>query len=157
MVGAITYWIVHLIGGYPGAIIGFSLLVAVSAAIYIRSRKVKVDHKNVNEEWEGSLTAGLEGDGEQAAPKRWAPGPGRRPALTTTPLARGAPDAPRWFSDWFNYQASLKILLFSMLAGAALPGLFALGLRLQAVGAGYVPNAEGTHRSAIRCWWGSLG
>jgi hypothetical protein len=40
------------------------------------------------------------------------------------------------FGDWFNYQASLKILLFSMLAGAALPGLFALGLRFQAVGAG---------------------
>ena len=48
------------------------------------------------------------------------------------------------FSDWFNYQASLKILLFSMLAGAFLPGLFALGLRLQAVGSGYVPNADGT-------------
>ena len=50
----------------------------------------------------------------------------------------------RHFSDWFNYQASLKILLFSMLAGAALPGLFALGLRLQAVGSGYVANADGT-------------
>ena len=41
------------------------------------------------------------------------------------------------FSDWFNYQASLKILLFSMLAGAALPGVFALGIRLQAVGTGH--------------------
>ncbi len=39
-------------------------------------------------------------------------------------------------SDWFNYEASLKILLFSMLAGAFLPGLFALGIRLQAAGAG---------------------
>ncbi|BBZ37369.1 hypothetical protein [Mycobacterium conspicuum] len=47
------------------------------------------------------------------------------------------------FSDWFNYQASLKILLFSMLAGAALPGLFALGLRLQAVGNGYVSATKG--------------
>jgi PiT family inorganic phosphate transporter len=61
-VGAITYWIVHLIGGFPGAIIGFSLLIAVSAAIYIRSRKNKVDHNNVNNEWEGDLTAGLEED-----------------------------------------------------------------------------------------------
>ncbi|MDT5350395.1 MAG: hypothetical protein QOH91_3682 [Mycobacterium sp.] len=42
------------------------------------------------------------------------------------------------FGDWFNYQATLKILVFSMLAGAALPGLFALGIRLQAVGAGEV-------------------
>ncbi len=46
------------------------------------------------------------------------------------------------FSDWFNYQASLKILVFSMLAGAALPGLFALGLRFQAVGSGEV-SADG--------------
>jgi hypothetical protein len=42
------------------------------------------------------------------------------------------------FGDWFNYEASLKILVFAMLAGAALPGLFALGLRLQAVGGGQV-------------------
>jgi phosphate/sulfate permease len=65
LVGAVTYWTVHLIGGYPGAIIGFSLLVAVSAAIYIRSRRVKVDHNNVNAEWEGSLTAGLEGEDQK--------------------------------------------------------------------------------------------
>jgi len=62
LVGAVTYWIVHEIGGYPGAVIGFGLLVAVSTVIYIRSRRVKVDHKNVNAEWEGSLTAGLEGE-----------------------------------------------------------------------------------------------
>ena len=90
LVGAITYWIVHLIGGYPGAIIGFSLLVAVSAAIYIRSRKVKVDHKNVNDDWEGSLTAGLEGDDSTPSEKvgaRAAPAP----ALTRTTLtARSA-------------------------------------------------------------------
>ncbi|WP_407685192.1 hypothetical protein [Mycobacterium sp. HUMS_1102779] len=42
------------------------------------------------------------------------------------------------FSAWFNYEASLKILVFSMLAGAALPGLFAVGLRLHAMGAGEV-------------------
>jgi hypothetical protein len=55
------------------------------------------------------------------------------------------------FSDWFNYQATLKILTFSMLAGAALPGLFALGLRLQAVGAGHVPAADGSapHRNPV--------
>lgn len=38
-------------------------------------------------------------------------------------------------SEWFNYEATLKILVFSMLAGAFLPGLFALGIRLQALGA----------------------
>ncbi|OBG95631.1 inorganic phosphate transporter [Mycobacterium sp. E3251] len=60
LVGAVTYWIVHYVGGYPGAIVGFALLIAVSATIYIRSRKVKVDHKNVNAEWKGDLTAGLD-------------------------------------------------------------------------------------------------
>jgi phosphate/sulfate permease len=73
LVGAVTYSIVHLIGGYPGAIIGFGLLVAVAAAIYVRSRRVKVDHKNVNAEWEGSLTAGLEGSDEHGPPSDSGP------------------------------------------------------------------------------------
>jgi inorganic phosphate transporter, PiT family len=76
LVGAVTYWIVHLIGGYPGAIIGFGLLVAVSATIYIKSRKVKVDHNNVNSEWEGSLTAGLDETDEGAPPPGGGPSVG---------------------------------------------------------------------------------
>ncbi|MEE2854268.1 MAG: hypothetical protein VX424_16650 [Actinomycetota bacterium] len=48
------------------------------------------------------------------------------------------------FGDWFNYQASLKILAFAMLAGAALPGLFALGLRFQAIGAGQAGTDGGS-------------
>jgi inorganic phosphate transporter, PiT family len=60
LVGAITYWIVHEVGGYPGAIIGFSLLLATASAIYLQSRKTKVDHNNVNAEWKGDLTAGLD-------------------------------------------------------------------------------------------------
>jgi inorganic phosphate transporter, PiT family len=73
LVGAVTYWIVHLVGGYPGAILGFSLLVAVSATIYVRSRKTKVDSKNVNNEWEGSLTAGLEDSDEGQPPSAKGP------------------------------------------------------------------------------------
>ncbi|KAA8969137.1 inorganic phosphate transporter [Mycobacterium sp.] len=60
VVGAFTYWLVHGIGGYPGAIIGFAVLSAVALAIYLQSRKVRIDHTNVNADWEGSLTAGLE-------------------------------------------------------------------------------------------------
>lgn len=41
-------------------------------------------------------------------------------------------------NDWFNYTATAKILIFSLLAGAALPGLFALGVRLQAAAAGEI-------------------
>jgi PiT family inorganic phosphate transporter len=63
LVGAVTYWVVHGIGGYPGAIIGFLLLVATAWAIYLQSRKTKVDANNVNAEWKGDLTAGLDEHG----------------------------------------------------------------------------------------------
>lgn len=55
--------------------------------------------------------------------------------------------------DWFNYQASLKILLFAMLAGAALPGLFALGIRCSRPGPVTSPWTAPTAgpRGATRC------
>jgi PiT family inorganic phosphate transporter len=54
VVGAGVYLIVHLIGGFPGVITGFLLLVAVATAIWLRSRKSRVDHNNVNDNWEGN-------------------------------------------------------------------------------------------------------
>lgn len=39
-------------------------------------------------------------------------------------------------SSWFNYTATLKIFVFGLLVGAALPALFALGVRLNAAGGG---------------------
>jgi PiT family inorganic phosphate transporter len=94
MVGAVTYWITHLIGGYPGAIVGFSLLIAVAAVIYMRSRKAPVNHANVNAEWEGSLTAGLEASDENkpfsdTGPKIGTPSP-RRGSADDTVSARNA-------------------------------------------------------------------
>jgi hypothetical protein len=47
-------------------------------------------------------------------------------------------------NGWFNYEATLKILFFSMLAGAALPAMFAVGIRLQAMGAGTVTTDGAT-------------
>ncbi len=61
-VGALTYTLVHFVGGFPGALLGVALLGGVSVAIYLRSRKTKVNANNVNEEWKGSLTAGLDAD-----------------------------------------------------------------------------------------------
>ncbi|MDT5192957.1 MAG: inorganic phosphate transporter, PiT family [Mycobacterium sp.] len=58
IVGAITYFIVHGIGSWAGIGIGFLLLVAAAAAIWLQSRKAPIDSKNVNAEWEGNLTAG---------------------------------------------------------------------------------------------------
>jgi PiT family inorganic phosphate transporter len=66
IVGALTYFLVHGIGGYVGAIIGFLALVGVSFAIWRQSRKEPIDHSNVNNEWEGSLTAGTSEDAPTA-------------------------------------------------------------------------------------------
>ena len=66
IVGALTYFLVHGIGGYVGAIIGFLALVGVSFAIWWQSRKEPIDHSNVNNEWEGSLTAGTSEDAPTA-------------------------------------------------------------------------------------------
>jgi PiT family inorganic phosphate transporter len=69
IVGAVTYWVVHLVGGYAGATLGFLLLVAVSAAIWLQSRKAPIDHNNVNAEWEGSLTAGTSDKAAKPPPR----------------------------------------------------------------------------------------
>ncbi|MBV8861048.1 MAG: anion permease [Mycobacterium sp.] len=74
VVGAVTYWIVHEVGGFPGAIIGVALLVATASAIYLQSRKSKVDHNNVNAEWKGDLTAGLDESDQATAAVGVGPG-----------------------------------------------------------------------------------
>ena len=84
LVGAITYWIVHYIGGYPGAIVGFGLLVGVSGVIYQRSRKTKVDQNNVNDDWKGDLTAGLDSDEQK-------PSEGKGPKVGDDTVSAGSP------------------------------------------------------------------
>jgi hypothetical protein len=53
------------------------------------------------------------------------------------------------FSHWFNYIASLKILLFGLALGSGLPALFALAVKVGSYGSG-VPGPDGaavTHRN----------
>jgi hypothetical protein len=45
-------------------------------------------------------------------------------------------------STWFNYEASLKILVFGLVLGSGLPALFALAVRAGAAGAG-VAGSDG--------------
>ncbi|QRY61748.1 inorganic phosphate transporter [Gordonia sp. PDNC005] len=52
LVGAICFWIAHLIGGAPGAIVIFLILAALSGYMYWRAQQQKVDHSNVNAEWD---------------------------------------------------------------------------------------------------------
>ena len=51
-VGAVMWWIGHLIGGAAGAIVIFAVLVATSVAVYVRSRRAPVDHNTVNADWD---------------------------------------------------------------------------------------------------------
>ncbi|CKT25338.1 inorganic phosphate transporter [Mycobacterium tuberculosis] len=60
----------HFIGGYPGAILGFALLWLTATAIWLRSRRAPIDHTNVNADWEGNLTAGLEAGAQPLADQR---------------------------------------------------------------------------------------
>lgn len=70
LVGAFTYGLVHFIGGYPGAILGFALLWLTATAIWLRSRRAPIDHTNVNADWGGNLTAGLEAGAQPLADQR---------------------------------------------------------------------------------------
>lgn len=70
LVGTFTYGLVHFIGGYPGAILGFALLWLTATAIWLRSRRAPIDHTNVNADWEGNLTAGLEAGAQPLADQR---------------------------------------------------------------------------------------
>ncbi|BCO37773.1 inorganic phosphate transporter [Mycobacterium heckeshornense] len=90
IVGAITYGVVHVIGGYAGVVVGFALLSATSLAIWLQARKVRIDHTNVNHEWEGSLTAGLDRAEPILSPANLTAGLPSPPDDDTVP----APSAP---------------------------------------------------------------
>ena len=52
-------------------------------------------------------------------------------------------------STWFNYTATLKILVFGLLVGALLPALFAVGVRVGAAGAGISGDATTQRRPVL--------
>ena len=45
-------------------------------------------------------------------------------------------------SAWFNYAAAIKILVFGLVVGAGLPALFAVGVRINAEGAGVARHGD---------------
>jgi PiT family inorganic phosphate transporter len=58
VVGAVMWWIGHLIGGLAGAIVVFAILLVLAGYMYLRSRRAPVDHTNVNDEWEAAPVDG---------------------------------------------------------------------------------------------------
>ncbi|MFD9664450.1 anion permease [Rhodococcus sp. NPDC059968] len=56
VVGAVCWVIADAIGGLPGVLVVFALLLVAAGAMYLRSRRNPIDTSNVNEEWDGGLT-----------------------------------------------------------------------------------------------------
>jgi PiT family inorganic phosphate transporter len=54
VVGATAVFIEQGVGGTAGSYVIFGLLILVSSFIFLRSRRTKVDSKNVNDDWESS-------------------------------------------------------------------------------------------------------
>ncbi|QKT08383.1 inorganic phosphate transporter [Gordonia sp. X0973] len=69
VVGAVCYALAHLLGNLGGAIAIFVVLVALSGYMYWHAQQNKIDHNNVNAEWDEE--AGLmPADETAAAPER---------------------------------------------------------------------------------------
>lgn len=64
---ALMVWIANTIGGLPGALVVFAILVAAATYMYLRSKKHAVGHHNVNDDWEPGQRAGTSAKAEKAA------------------------------------------------------------------------------------------
>jgi len=57
LVGAAMWFIAHLIGGFAGAVVVFLIICGAALGMYLHSRRDRIGHHNVNEEW-GEPAAG---------------------------------------------------------------------------------------------------
>ena len=56
LVGAFCFWLQDVIGGVGGTVAVFTLLIGVSAAIWLASRRKPISADNVNDAWDGDET-----------------------------------------------------------------------------------------------------
>ena len=116
LVGAVTYWVVHVIGGYAGAIVGFALLVAAAGG---HLPAVAQDQGRPQQRQRR-----VEGRPDRRARRRPASRRlGRRPVRQRRSLRRRLPhrrgkESRHAMNHWFNYEASLKILIFGLVLGS---------------------------------------
>jgi inorganic phosphate transporter, PiT family len=70
LVGALTFWISHGIAGFSSLLLGdiviFGILVAASFYMLWRARQQKVDHTNVNADWDTSTNSVVPADVREA-------------------------------------------------------------------------------------------
>jgi PiT family inorganic phosphate transporter len=55
VVGALMWWIGHVIGGLAGALVIFAILLVAAGYMYMHSRRTPINHHNVNDEWQGGV------------------------------------------------------------------------------------------------------
>ncbi len=122
----LPYYLVHGIGGYAGAAIGFGLLIAVATGIWLKARQAPIT-RDVTHESKADLTGGY---------RR------QRHDSVVGPADRRAGSGGHPVSAWFNYAAAIKILVFGLVIGAGLPALFAMGVRINAEGAGVARHGD---------------
>jgi PiT family inorganic phosphate transporter len=67
IVGAGAYALANAIGNTAGVVVDLILLVGVATLIYARSRKTRVGHDNVNNEWTGGVDPSAPAQPEPAA------------------------------------------------------------------------------------------
>lgn len=67
VMGALMWFIGHSVGSVAGALLVFLILMVASGGLYLRSRRSRVDHRNVNDEWTDKDIAGAPGTSRSAA------------------------------------------------------------------------------------------
>ncbi|MFI6431282.1 anion permease [Rhodococcus oryzae] len=80
LVGAVCWGIAQLIGGLPGVLAVFAILLLLAGWMYARSRRQPIDSSNVNAEWDGGLIPAEDIPGPPAANPTPAPAPAAEPA-----------------------------------------------------------------------------
>ena len=73
IVGALMFWVGHGIGSVTAPLFGstviFAILVALSFYMWWRAQQQKVDHTNVNADWDSSTNSVVPADSREGAPK----------------------------------------------------------------------------------------
>ena len=119
VVGALTFWISHGIAGFSSLLLGdiviFAILVTASFYMLRRARQQKIDHTNVNADWDTSTNSVVPADVREAK------------TTETTAQRTGRLTARRQEKDrLMQYLESiLRVLVIGLILGAGLPAVFA--------------------------------
>ena len=66
LVGALAFWVSHNVAGFSTQLVGdgliFLILVGLSFYMWWRAQQQKVDHKNVNADWDDSTNSVVPAD-----------------------------------------------------------------------------------------------